>query len=192
MGDAVPNITENDWFVATIAETGTNHSVHREWGQGGDHQSASTVFRVREHTIRAYILVLFCQQFTTDSDLFSTTHSTWQELRLASDNSVCMQMIGVLTVVSRSRWLLPVPDEQLFAFPQDDASLRQLYPSTTHTHTHTHNTYTHTQTYRHRHTYTHTCTKKIYKRVSLPRSGIDDCLTQQGNWQPTSIPHWAP
>ena len=114
-----------------------------------------TVFQVREHTIRAYILVLFCQHYTTDSDLFSTTHSTWQELRLVSDNSVCMQMIGVLTVVSRSRWLLPVPDEQLFAFPQDDASLRQLYPSTTHTntHTHTHNTYTHTHTHN---TYTHT------------------------------------
>ena len=142
-----------------------------------------------ENTKYVRIFVLFCQQFTTDSDLFSTTHTTWRELRLASDNSVCMQMIGVLTVVSRSRWLLPVPDEQLFAFPQDDASLRQLYPSTTHTHTHTHNTYTHTQTYRHRHTYTHTCTKKIYKRVSLPRSGIDDCLTQQGNRQPTSIPH---
>ena len=109
------------------------------------------------------------------------TVTCFQQRTLASDNSVCMQMIGVLTVVSRSRWLLPVPDEQLFAFPQDDASLRQLYPSTTHTHTHTHNTYTHTQTYRHRHTYTHTCTKKIYKRVSLPRSGIDDCLTQQGN-----------
>ena len=89
-------------------------------------------------------------------------------------------MRGALTAVARSHQLLLLPDEQLSASPQDDASLGQLHPSTTHTHTQTH-TDTHTHTHKHRHTgIKHTYIQKSYATKTLcrqlPQTGSDDKL----------------
>ena len=83
-------------------------------------------------------------------------------------------MRGALTAVARSHQLLLLPDEQLSASPQDDASLQQLHPSTTHTDTDT-DTHTHTQTQTHRNkTYIQTiyATKTLCRQ--LPQTGSAD------------------